>query len=200
MKEVYTQASGMTRECADFIRYLALSNKTSRAAALSNVVKKSMKEYEEEHGKINFADEAARLEFEKKLATDERLAQREQASIRALNAKKEKEKERRERIKQAKEKKEKSTPEEDPKKREAEQERKKKEAEQERKKREAEQPKEEGRKKRRERKKHVLTKDEIFKLLVKLDTEKKCKVDAAIEQTLRDIKEKEDINEWTGEW
>lgn len=178
MKEVYTQASGMTRECADFIRYLALSNKTSRAAALSNVVKKSMKEYEEEHGKINFADEAARLEFEKKLATDERLAQREQASIRALNAKKEKEKEkeRRERRKQAEQE------------------------EQERKKREAEQPKEEGRKKRRERKKHVLTKDEIFKLLVKLDTEKKCKVDAAIEQTLRDIKEKEDINEWTGEW
>lgn len=184
MKEVYTQASGMTRECADFIRYLALSNKTSRAAALSNVVKKSMKEYEEEHGKINFADEAARLEFEKKKATYERLAQREQASIRALNAKKEKEKEkeRRERRKQA---------EEDLKKREAEQERKK---------REAEQPKEEGRKKRRGRKKHVLTKDEIFEFLVKLDTEKKCKVDAAIEQTLRDIKEKEDINEWTGEW
>lgn len=182
MKEVYTQASGMTRECADFIRYLALSNKTSRAAALSNVVKKSMKEYEEEHGKINFADEAARLEFEKKKATDERLAQREMASLRALNAKKEKEKERRERRKQAKQPKE---------------ERKKKEAEQERKK---EQPKEEGRKKRRGRKKHVLTKDEIFKLLVKLDTEKKCKVDAAIERTLRDIKEEEDINEWAGEW
>ena len=190
-KEVYTQASGMTRECADFIRYLALSNKTSRAAALSNVVKKSMKEYEEEHGKINFADEVARLEFEKKKATDERLAQREMASLRALNAKKKKEKERGERIKQAKEKKEKSTPEEDPKKREAEQERKK---------REAEQPKEEGRKKRRGRKKHVLTKDEIFEFLIKLDTEKKRKADEAIERTLRDIKEKEDINEWPDEW